>query len=150
MVRIAPNRVSFNTVGAFKAIYDGRANVKKGLLYKNFIASNGGRVDLVNSDHAAHTRKRKIISRAFSEKALRMNELSVVEHQRIWLEEVTTKSDIDGENAWSEPVDMSRWIPYLTLDTVAEIGFSRNFGLTKDESFQYLPRLFSDLVRNNF
>ncbi|KAL1970754.1 hypothetical protein VTN77DRAFT_2588 [Rasamsonia byssochlamydoides] len=82
-----------------------------------------------------------------------MNEAPILEHQKIWLEEVTntnTKGDVDGNDGWSEPVDMSRWIPYLTVDTVSEIGFSRNFGLTRDGRFRQLPQIFTALVGTNF
>jgi hypothetical protein len=147
VVRVAPNVVSFNTIEAYKTIYDPKANVRNGRYHDTLISSNGGRADILSTDGGTHARKRKIILRAFSEKALRMNEPTVLEHQREWLDKVTKA---DNEDAWSKPVLMSQWLPYLTTDIVAEIGFSRNFGLTKNDRWRYLPETFAGLVATNF
>jgi hypothetical protein len=155
VVRIGPNRVSFNTLEAFQTIYNGKSKLRKGLMYETFIAANSGRVDTLTAPRrdptqAIHSRKRKILSRAFSERALRMNEGPMIQHQRSWLDQVTKKSGYsNGGDAWSDPLDVYTWISYLTLDTVAEIGFSRNFGLTKHERFRYLPELFDGLLRSH-
>ncbi|OKL63595.1 hypothetical protein UA08_02014 [Talaromyces atroroseus] len=148
-VRIAPNRVSFNTVTAFKTIYDAKANVKQGPLYDTFIASNHGRVDLLDSDGEVHSRKRKIISHAFSERALRLKEDSIVEHQQSWLDQVTQTFGQQADD-WTQPIDMTQWLSYMTIDIVGEIGFGKDFNLTRSERFRFLPQTFANLVTINF
>lgn len=156
-VRIAPNRLSFNTATAFGSIYDAKANVKQGALYKTFIASNGGRVDLLDSEGQVHSRKRRIISRAFSEKGLRLKENAVIAHQKTWLEQVTKALQDSGDQEsgsidgmWTESINVSEWLPYLTTDIVGEVGFGKNFELTTNNRFRFLPQTFSGFVGTNF
>jgi cytochrome P450 len=72
IVRISPNQLSFNTISALNAINaDRNANVNRDEWYKSVDIASGAYSTQSCMDKQEHAFRRRIISQAFSEKALR-------------------------------------------------------------------------------
>lgn len=83
----------------------------------------------IDKQHAA--KKRRIVSQAFSDNALRDSEPYVLANVRDLVDKVggTTKQGLgEKEAAWTEPLDMSRWMSWLGFDTMGDLVFGRPFG----------------------
>src|SRR2546421_4065669 len=82
VVRYSPHSISFNSTTALKEIYGFKSNVRKSDFYTSFPAAKN-----VFSTHSAidktiHARKRRVLSQAFSESALRAMEEYMIVHIR--------------------------------------------------------------------
>ncbi|OCL10709.1 hypothetical protein AOQ84DRAFT_426325, partial [Glonium stellatum] len=78
IIRIGPNTLDFDTATVLTAIHrDRNANVKKGDWYKTIDASAGAYSIQSVIDKHEHTFRRRVLSPAFSESALRDQEQSV-------------------------------------------------------------------------
>src|SRR5437868_341187 len=88
MVRFGPNSVSINSAAALKDIYGYGKNFRKADFYEAFPAVKG-----VHNTHNAinkeeHSRKRRVLSQAFSEAALKNMEHLVLDNIRIFCDQM--------------------------------------------------------------
>lgn len=134
MVRFGPNRISINSPEGLRAIYGTQANTQKSRFYNvfnHFFDAPSTETAIDKSDHA---RKRRILSRALSDKALKDMEGAVLENfQRfhdllaVPVGHEDSSHTIAARNGWSQPKDMARLMDYLTFDIMGDICFSKNF-----------------------
>ncbi|KAL9619804.1 MAG: hypothetical protein Q9160_005640 [Pyrenula sp. 1 TL-2023] len=93
-------------------------------------------------DKGVHRRKRKLVSQAFSEQALRRFEPVILEQVTIFLNHLSeavgqSTSNIGGEDeplkggqkSWSSPIDLGIRFKYLTVDVLGEFGFGQSLDL---------------------
>lgn len=93
-------------------------------------------------DKAVHRRKRKLVSQAFSEQALRKFEPVILEQVMIFLDDLSKSIDQnissirgddelqeDGHEPWSSPIDLGIRFKYLTVDVLGEFGFGQSLEL---------------------
>lgn len=80
-------------------------------------------------DKKRHAIRRRLISHAFSDAALRAAEEYVLDRIRVWCYylggEEETREVADGK--WSEAKDMGTWSTLLTLDVLGELCFGSSF-----------------------
>ncbi|KAL2018184.1 hypothetical protein VTK56DRAFT_1157 [Thermocarpiscus australiensis] len=124
VVRFTPNNVSFTTPGAWKTIYGHRTAsqetfVKDPLTYR---PSFSGHPHIVNSNGDDHRRQRRLLSHAFSEKALRGQE-DIMKHYIDLL--IRRLGELAAEG---EAVDMVRWYNFTTFDLIGDLAFGQPFG----------------------
>ena len=110
IVRIGPSTLSFRSATALKDIYGhGSTLVKKDDFYAAFSAVPG----IYNTHNATskveHARKRRVMSHAFSETALRGMENLMIKHVESFCGYLET---LQG------PKDMAKWYNYLTYDVM--------------------------------
>jgi cytochrome P450 len=77
VVRIAPNELSYNTATAWRTIYGHRGSaeeMQKDLNGAGLTRPPNGQHGILTADRENHARMRRLISHAFSEKALREQE----------------------------------------------------------------------------
>jgi cytochrome P450 len=74
IVRYGPNRLSFNTSAALQTIHSPKANVRKADFYLQLKPATGHNI-LSAQGKSDHTRKRRAMAYAFSEKALKSYEV---------------------------------------------------------------------------
>lgn len=128
MVRIGPYHISINNTQALGSIYGHNANVQKSSLYASFY----GNSILTARDKKAHGRKKRVMSNAFSDQALRSMEPYILSAIRDWC---SALGDGDGTNSqtalkvgeWSTPKDMAHWSACVIFDTLGEICFGKTF-----------------------
>lgn len=71
VVRFGPNSISFNSNTALKEIYGFKSNARKADFYKAFWASKDSASTHSSIDKAIHARKRRVLSHAFSDAAIK-------------------------------------------------------------------------------
>jgi cytochrome P450 len=91
--RFKPDGVLFNSPSAYRAIYQTKANTKKGKFYEIWPRNSQYINTLTTIDKIAHARKRRVLNSAFSEKAIRSAETFVVKHVDRWTELIINEND---------------------------------------------------------
>lgn len=135
-MRYAPNTLSINDPQALKAIYGHKANVRKSDFYLAFPAAPGVFSTHTALDRHQHARKRRVMSHAFSDSALKGVEDFVLVHIQEYIERLTTKSSnrhgpslSDEKTGWTDGKDLSKWSSYLGFDVMGDLSFGKSFGM---------------------
>ncbi|KAF2124333.1 cytochrome P450 [Dothidotthia symphoricarpi CBS 119687] len=134
VVRIGPREVSFNNAQAWQEIYGHGQNFAKA----NFFEEPEGLPDhLISANQADHSRYRKAMSNAFSEKSLRLQEPLIKVHVDLFLKRLRDLS------ALGEKVDMVKWLHLVTFDLIGDLAFGEPFGcLEKSDEGSFVRDMF--------
>lgn len=145
VVRLTPNSLSFNTVSAVDAIYRSRkANVIKSDWYQCVRDSAGGFESTFTArDKARHEVKRRLLSHAFSDPALKGYEPRIVQTVRKWLDCLDQEAIKSGRI-----IDLGKWSEYLIFDIMGDLCFGKPFGLLESEENRFLARLVPQATRS--
>ena len=82
-------------------------------------------------DKASHARKRRVLSHAFSDAAIRTMEKYILANVRTFTKALGQKSSVytnekpDGQ--WSAAQNMADWCNYLTFDVMGDLCFGKAF-----------------------
>ncbi|KAI9812638.1 MAG: hypothetical protein M1827_004627 [Pycnora praestabilis] len=101
------------------------------------VPEKGAWSTLTMIDKHMHRPRRKMMSKALSDDALKVYEPEMVEHVNILLGLLGEGQRSDG---WSSPKDMSAICMRLTLDVMCDFGFGQKVGLQTDRSLDYIPK----------
>jgi cytochrome P450 len=145
VVRVAPNMLSFNTASALKTIYGHSAAarcIQKGQFYTAYPAVKG-----VHNTHNAiskleHGFKKRVLSVAFSEAALKSMEGMVIDAVDKLIDGVRR----DGKNG----VDMGERFSWLTFDVMGELCFGKTFGMLTDPAQRFVTDLIGKATHNHY
>ncbi|KAL4251988.1 cytochrome P450 family protein [Abortiporus biennis] len=139
-VRLAPNHVSVADPNALQLIYAHGNGSLKSNFYDAFVSIQRG---LFNTrSRPEHTRKRKIVSHIFSQKAV----LEFEPHVRLYVRQLIQQWDKlceggakglsgnDGEGGWKGRqgrvwLDCLPWYNYLAFDIIGDLAFGAPFGM---------------------
>jgi cytochrome P450 len=133
VIRISPTALVYRSAQAWKDIYGHRKSGGGSFLKdpKFYIRGPNG-PNLLNADEADHARGRRLLSHAFSERALRDQEGLVQSYVDLLVER------LNGEiNAARESVDMTQWYNFTTFDIIGDLAFGEPFGCLRKS--QYHP-----------
>ena len=136
IVRLAPNELSFIDGQAWRDIYDhhqGRPNFPKNPLWKASAAN--GIESIISANDADHARYRRLLSHAFSEKALRQQENLLQNYIALLVQRLRTRAS----STESAVVDMVQWLNFTTFDIIGDLSLGESFHCL-DES-RYHPWL---------
>ena len=123
VVRYTPNGVSFITAQAWKDIYGhGHAQLPKNVQYKSNEPS-----DIIFANDHDHTRYRKALAHAFSDKGLRDQEPIIDQYVNLLVEKLK-KVAADGR-----PADMVKWFNMTTFDLIGDLTFGESFHSLENE-----------------
>lgn len=145
VVRVAPNMLSFNSASALKSIY-GHSNVsrhiQKGQFYTAYPAVKG-----VHNTHNAiskleHGFKRRVLSVAFSEAALKSMEGAVMDAVDKLLDGIRR----DG----AKGVDVGERFSWFTFDVMGDLCFGKTFGMLTDQSQRFVTDLIGKATHNHY
>ncbi|KAJ5102990.1 hypothetical protein N7532_003519 [Penicillium argentinense] len=130
IVRFTPNSISFNTPSALESIYKSRkANIIKSDWYQCVRDSAGGFESTFTArDKARHGVKRRLLSHAFSDKALREYEPRICQKISSWLDYLEAEAE-----AKNGTVDLGEWCNFLIFDILGDLAFGASFGFTAKE-----------------
>lgn len=135
-VRTAPNFVSVITAQGLHDIYGHGKRLKKANFYNAFPAIKGVYNTHNAIDKTLHGRKRRVLSQAFSDSALKSMEDVMLLHVRqlcaVLAGERQDESDVKiGEGASKGAVvrNMADWFNYLTYDVMGELCFGKSFDM---------------------
>ncbi|KAI9754984.1 MAG: hypothetical protein M4579_004458 [Chaenotheca gracillima] len=124
VVRTAPDDLSFIDPQAWKDIYVHRP--QHGTFQKDpmfYITPVNGAHSLITAPDKDHSRMRRLVSHAFSEKALKEMEPVIRSYVDLLIErlhEVTQKSA-------GAPVDMVKWYNWTTFDVIGDLTVGESF-----------------------
>ncbi|KAF5576016.1 Isotrichodermin C-15 hydroxylase [Fusarium pseudocircinatum] len=127
IVRIAPNELSFSSLTSRDDIYGFKAARKflKSPLYEGFV--NGKEPSLVGiKDPILHGKKKRLLSHAFSAKALKSHEETINSYTDLFVQQAA----IHGGG--SEGIDMTRWYNWFAFDVIGDLAFGESFNCLKD------------------
>lgn len=132
VVRFGPNSLSINTNTALKTIYGHRSNVKKSQFYSVFPPTKDTFNTHSSIDKASHARKRRVLSHAFSDAAIKSMEKYILGNVRSFCSALGPAPKSMGEKGaskgeWSVAQNMSDWCNYLTFDVMGDLCFGKAF-----------------------
>ena len=131
--RFGPNSISVNSNTALKTIYGHKSNVKKSQFYSVFPPTKDTFNTHSSIDKASHARKRRVLSHAFSDGAVRTMERYILGNVRTFTKALGQKSSVHsneksgGNGEWSVAQNMADWCNYLTFDIMGDLCFGKAF-----------------------
>ncbi|PYI22370.1 putative cytochrome P450 monooxygenase [Aspergillus violaceofuscus CBS 115571] len=128
VVRIAPGSLSYNSSQAWNEICGHRTRDTKAVFEKDqdfFIRPPNGQWSVVAANGDYHRRLRRLLSHAFSEKALRAQEPALQHYVDLLIRQLRHRADQAGGGV----VDMVQWFNFTTFDIIGDLAFGDTFGL---------------------
>ncbi|KAH7134399.1 cytochrome P450 [Dactylonectria macrodidyma] len=118
-LRVAPDEISYNSETAWRTIYGHRAiEMKKDPIFS--LVTPTGVPNIMTADRMTHSRHRRLLSHAFSEKALREQEGELVKYCAKLLAQLEVE-------AAKGPVDLAEWYHLTTFDLIGSLAFGEDF-----------------------
>lgn len=135
-----------NSNTALSTIYGPHANVRKSIFYTAFAATPEAASTHSTIDKTAHARKRRVLSYAFSEAAVKSMEKYILHNVRSFTDGLLTNrwsnstangqmvvSEKGGEKGpmpgWGPAQNMADWCNYLTFDIMGDLCFGKAFNM---------------------
>jgi benzoate 4-monooxygenase len=139
IIRVAPEILSFRDFAAIKDIYGFGSPCQKHEMYK--LQNGEGHLNILNVvDRDEHTRKRRMLSHAFSTKNLEAWEFKITDK----VEKLVVQFDKKALAPGSEDhlsgrqgdgfVDVRYWFNLFTVDAIADIALSERLGMLESGS----------------
>jgi cytochrome P450 len=138
IVRISPSSLSFNMLEAFQAVQvDRNANVGRDEWYKSLDISSGAYSTQSCMDKQEHLFRRRVLSQAFSERALRDSEGFIRSNVQMFCDRVGKGAEKPGQ--WTPKVNLGNEATYFGFDFISDLTFGRAYGLMVKEEPRYIP-----------
>lgn len=145
VVRIAPNALVYRAAPAWKDIYGHR---KKG--HKVFIKdpalyapTPNGVNAIITANEDNHSRMRRLLTHAFSNKALREQEGILQMYASMFIEKLM---GLMG-SAESQDIDITCWFNFTTFDLIGDLAFGEPFGCLSTSEYHWWVRIILDAVK---
>ncbi|VUC35513.1 unnamed protein product [Clonostachys rosea] len=130
IVRFGPNSITFKSNTALKDIYGFKSNVRKAEFYNAFAHPVANTHN--TRDKAVHSRKRRVMSQAFSDSAMKGMERFILANIRAFCEQVGSLSDASADSkGWTVPRNMSHWCNYLAMDILGDLCYGKAFHMVE-------------------
>ncbi|KAG4443210.1 hypothetical protein IFR05_001352 [Cadophora sp. M221] len=145
VVRVAPNRLSFNSAQAFTDIYaakgsDGYPLAKDREQYTDPIDNKN--ISIVSADNTTHRKQRRVMTYAFSPTALREQEAIVHSYCDLLISRLHSQIS----SLQNGKVDMVRWLNFTTFDIIGDLAFAESFHcLETGENSLWMTAIFQNL-----
>lgn len=152
MVRLGPNLLSFNTNTALKSIYGFKSNVRKSDFYTAFPANKNTFNVHSAIDKHHHARKRRVISHAFADNAVKSMEKYILQNIEVassLLSEDIKKTESMENKGWSNPRNMANWADWLTFDIMGDLVFGKAFGMLENPQNRFAVNLVSSAAHRH-
>ncbi|KAI8631419.1 isotrichodermin C-15 hydroxylase [Xylariaceae sp. FL1651] len=140
IVRFGPNSLSFNSNGALKDIYGFKSNVRKAAFYDAFAHPVPNTHN--TRDKTVHARKRRVLSQAFSDSAMKEMERYILANVRCFCEQVGLGAS-DDRKGWTVAKNMADWCNYLAMDILGDLCYGKAFHMLEQSDNRYALELVS-------
>lgn len=143
MVRVHPDELSFIGSSAWQDIYMARPQLPKPTF--GVLETPNGHPSIVTiPDPETHGKQRKIISHAFSERALREQEYILQRYSDLLISRL---KEIAGKGkAGSEEVNICEWYNFTTFDILGDLCFGDSFqSLERGDSHPWVASIFASV-----
>jgi cytochrome P450 len=152
IVRLAPNELSFIDPDAWDDIYGHRTASKVNkvnfakdtrLLGPDFFVKPGDPTGITRASDSAHSTQRRLVSPAFSDKALKDQEPLLRSYIDLLISKL--RNIEESSNKSDQPVvDLVQWYNFTTFDIMADLTFGESLHmLDTGEYTQWVRALFS-------
>ena len=159
-VRMGPNLLSINTNTALKTIYGHKSNVRKADFYSAFPANKHTFNVHSSIDKTAHARKRRVLSHAFSDSAIKAMEKYVIDKVQTFcrvlpqapfdLLSARHSSSTGGEiMEWSVTKNMADMCDYLAFDIMGELAFGKSFDMLESPRNRFASTLVGNAAHRH-
>lgn len=129
VVRWGPNKLSLNSATALKDVYGHKSNARKSDFYSAFPSTKDAYSTHSSIDKLSHARKRRVLSQAFSDNAIRSMEKYIISEVRTFCDKLGMSSGTPSEKGWTSPKNLSDQANYLTFDIMGSLCFGKAFGM---------------------
>ncbi|RPA99485.1 cytochrome P450 [Choiromyces venosus 120613-1] len=147
VIRFAPNLISFNSASSLKAIY-GHSPLSRSLQKSQFYSAFPAVKGVYNTHNAIskveHGRKRRVLSAAFSDAALKSVEDLVLSNINVF------SSKVNDAFKQGVGVDMGDLFSWLTFDVMGELCFGKSFAMLTEEKTRFVTDLISQAAHNHY
>ncbi|KAI9706381.1 MAG: hypothetical protein M1836_003386 [Candelina mexicana] len=144
VVRITPNDLSFINDSAWKDLYGHRPGHKpfQKDMFVYFPAPNGIN-SLLTANDSDHSRMRRLLSHAFSEKALKESQPLVQSYVDVLISQL--RGQIRGPAQGK--VDFTKWYNWTSFDIIGDLTFGESFDCLKDSQYHPWVRKLYDGIK---
>lgn len=149
IVRTSPDALSFRDAQAWKDIYGHRAQGQKTLMKDTrfYGPPHSGHDHILNSSDEDHSRQRRLLAHAFSEKALREQEPLIGMYVDLLVNKLY--EHVSGPSRGK--VDMVKWYNFTTFDVIGDLSFGEPFNcLDNDHYHSWLSMVFQGVKAGTF
>lgn len=154
---MGPNLLSINSNSALKTIYGHKSNVRKAGFYSAFPANKHTFNVHSSIDKTAHARKRRVLSHAFSDSAIKAMEKYVIDKVQTFTR-VLPQAPFDLLNArhssgeteeWSVSKNMADMCDYLAFDIMGELAFGKSFDMLESPNNRFASTLVGNAAHRH-
>lgn len=139
VVRISPDELSFISPSAWKDLCGHRQGHSS---FPKDLGVYAGVDSILTANDADHSRIRRLLSHAFSDKALKEQEALIRAQVEILINAL--KKQIDGPSKGK--VNLSDWYHWTTFDVIGDLAFGESFGCLSDTKYHpWVATLMSTL-----
>ena len=145
VIRMAPNALSFTNASAWKEMYahhQGRKNFQKDFIIYGRAGNDAASV--LTADDADHSRMRRLLAHAFSDKALKSQQPLLLGYVATLMEAL--QDEVDGAAAGK--VDMVKWFKWITFDIIGDLSFGVKFDTLKNRDYHPWASIIQDHVKS--
>jgi cytochrome P450 len=143
VVRLAPNELSFVDAQGWQDIYNhhqGRPNFPKNPLWMT--PGDNGIHSILSANDADHARYRRLLSHAFSERALREQEYLPLAYIDLLIQRLCEA--VSSSKDACTVVDMVQWFNFTTFDIVGDLALGESFNCLEESKYHgWVSILFS-------
>lgn len=135
-VRISPDELSFANPSAWRDIYGHRPQLPKALVSMG--RSVNGVLPIIVAHVDDHTRQRKIVSPAFSDRALREQEYILHDYTDLLISRLHERV--------GSAIDICEWCQFTTFDIMGDLCFGDSFNCLEGAKYHpWMKNLFGSL-----
>jgi cytochrome P450 len=145
VVRIAPNALAYRAASGWKDIYGHRKKGQK-VFRKDpalYAPTPNGVNAIITAQEDAHQRMRRLLTHAFSNKALKAQEEILQTYADMLIEKLR---GIMG-NTSSQRIDIARWFNFTTFDLIGDLAFGEPFGCLSSSTYHWWVLIILDAVK---
>lgn len=88
-------------------------------------------------DKDVHARKRRVLSHAFSESAMKEMQRYILGNIRTFCEQVGLADGTADSKGWSKPRNMADWFNYLAMDILGDLSFGKAFHMLEQDDNRF-------------
>lgn len=149
IVRTGPKSVSYIHPDAWNEIMDRRGSYGRNELQRDRLRLSdsfrvNGAPEILTADDATHSRQRKVLAQAFSDRALREEHQPLIQHNVDLLMHQLRSSTHDS--IAKGKVDLANWLNLATFDIIGDLTFGEVFGCLEQGDYHPWVKLMAESV----
>lgn len=138
VVRVGVNELCYINQQAWNDIYGQRGGLGQMEKAGQMGQEGFGVYDLVSASSQDHARCRRLLSHAFSDKALREHEPLMTTYVDLLMQRLDERA--------GDKVDIMTWFNYTTFDVMGDLTFSESFNCLRDVNYHWwISLIFSNM-----